>query len=117
MGWDVPVTPGVVHRHHGDSVDWESGITQTAATDELTREQRGGTLVWVGASSVTGCTFWGAAQFHPVTGTFFLPPLCLRMAALVLLSLGQDHAGAAARGAVGVLITLLLIEDHLHLVI
>lgn len=39
-------------RHHGDPVDWGSGITQTAATAELTREQRGGTLVWVGASSV-----------------------------------------------------------------
>ena len=49
-------------------------------------------------------------------GHLLLPPFCCRMAALEQ-SLGQDRAGAAARGAVGVLITLLLIEDHLHLVI
>lgn len=71
-------------------------------------------MVVVGASSVAGCAFRGAARFRSIG--HLLPPPRLRAAALGQM-LGRDHAGAAASGAVGVLIALCLIEDHLQLVI
>lgn len=75
-----------------------------------------GTSIWVGALSVAGCTFQGTVRFLLHHRRLLLPPVWLRMAVLVL-SLGRDRAGAAASGAFGLLITLFLIEDHLHLVI
>lgn len=52
VGWDVLLAPSVFHQHRGDP------------RDQQTREQHRGTLVWVGASSIMGCMFWGATHCH-----------------------------------------------------
>lgn len=73
-----------------------------------------GTLETNGPESSTGAPWFGW-EHHPSWGACFGEQHIVIAAHAVLL--GWDCAGAAADGAAGALIMLLLIEDHLHLVI